>query len=132
MSARDAERPRILYVEDDPDYLEAVRVMLESGGFRMEGAGSAEEGLRSFRADPPDAVLVDMMMEEVDAGANLVRELRATGADVPIYLLSSLGDALADTRDWSDLGVAGVLQKPVRRDTLLTLLRARLDEAPAG
>jgi len=119
-------RPRILYVEDDPDYLEAVTAMLESGGFEVDGAPTAEEGLERFRQDPPDAILVDMMMEEVDAGANLVKELRATGADVPIYLLSSLGDSLATTRDWSELGVAGVLQKPVRRETLLTLLRARI------
>lgn len=128
----DRARPRVLYVEDDPDYLEAVRAMLESGGFQVSAAATAEEGLRSFREEPPDAVLVDMMMEEVDAGANLVRELRAAGARVPIYLLSSLGDSLVMTRDWSELGVAGVLQKPVRRETLLPLLRARVGAGGTG
>ena len=66
-----------------------------------------------------------MMMEEVDAGVNLVKELRASGQNTPVFLLTSLGDQLAMTRDWTDLGLAGVLQKPIRAETLLALLRAK-------
>lgn len=125
-------RPRVLYVEDDPDYLEAMGAMLESGGFHVVPAASAEEGIRLFREDPPDAALIDMMMEEVDAGVNLVKELRSTGTEVPIYIVSSLGDSLALSRDWSELGVTGVLQKPVRRDTVLALLRAGIEGTGPG
>lgn len=121
----DEKKRTVLYVEDDPDYREAVRAILESGGYEVLEAATAEEGLQVFQDSRPDIALVDMMMEEVDAGVNLVRELRAAGEDVDVFLLTSLGDALTMTKDFRDLGLAGVLQKPVRAEMLLALLRSR-------
>ena len=66
------------------------------------------------------------MMEEVDAGVTLTREIRASGSAAPVFLLSSVGDALAYERATEELGVAAVLQKPVRGETLLGLIRAQL------
>ncbi len=123
----DQEKYSVLYVEDDPDYREAVRAILESGGYEVFEADTAEEGFRVFKECKPDIVLVDMMMEEVDAGVILVRELRAAGEKVEVFLLTSLGDALTMTKDFTDLGLAGVLQKPVRADMLLALLRSKLE-----
>lgn len=118
-------RITVLYVEDDPDYREAVRAILRNGGYEVLEASSAEEGMRLFRDHRPDVALVDMMMEEVDAGVNLVRDLRAAGAEIPVFLLSSLGDALLQSKDWRDMGLAGVLQKPIKAETLLALLRQK-------
>lgn len=115
----------VLYVEDDPDFQEAVTTILEAGGFRVIRASSGEDGLRAFRRERPDLVLVDLMMEEVDAGINLIRELRAARESLPIFLLSSLGEVLAQSKEYTELGIAAVLQKPVRGETLLTLLRSR-------
>lgn len=117
---------RILYVEDDPDYREAVRAILEAAGYEVIEAVSAEEGLAAFREATPDAALVDLMMEEVDAGMTLTKELRAAGASIPIFLLSSVGDALSLERATEELGVAAILQKPIRAETLVGILRARL------
>ncbi|NJD20171.1 MAG: response regulator [Gemmatimonadetes bacterium] len=117
---------RILYVEDDPDYREAVRAILEAAGYEVVEAVSAEEGLASFRSTPPDAALVDLMMEEVDAGITLTKELRAAGASIPVFLLSSVGDALSLERATEELGVVAILQKPIRAETLVGILRARL------
>lgn len=117
---------RILYVEDDPDYREAVRAILEAAGYEVIEAVSAEEGLASFRESQPDAALVDLMMEEVDAGMTLTKELRAAGASIPIFLLSSVGDALSLERATEELGVVAILQKPIRAETLVGILRARL------
>lgn len=116
----------ILYVEDDPDYREAVRAMIEDGGYTVIEAETAEEGLRKYRETHPDLLLVDLMMEEVDAGTNLVKELRAIGQEVPILLLSSVGDSLAANKDYHELGLSGVLQKPVSRETLLSVISSRL------
>lgn len=121
-----SEPRRILYVEDDPDYREAVRVILEGAGFEVVEASTAEEGLAAFQAAPTDALLVDLMMEEVDAGVTLTREIRATGSRAPIFLLSSMGDALAYERATEELGVAAILQKPIRGETLVAILRSRL------
>jgi DNA-binding response OmpR family regulator len=116
----------ILCVDDDADLLESLRLVLEGSGYLMESARSAEEGLRRYREVQPDLVLVDLMMEEIDAGANLVKELRALGKTPPVYMLSSVGDGLSSNTDYSALGLAGVLQKPVNPNILKATLKARL------
>jgi CheY-like chemotaxis protein len=119
-------RPLVLYVDDDPDYIEVVGKILETGGYEMVQAGSAEEGLRVYRSRRPDLVLVDLMMEEVDSGAALVKELRLLDNRAPIYMLSSVGEGMNLSADHSSLGLAGVFQKPIDRATLLGVLKARL------
>jgi DNA-binding response OmpR family regulator len=116
----------ILCVDDDADLLESLRLVLEGSGYLMESARSAEEGLRRYREVQPDLVLVDLMMEEIDSGANLVKELRALGKTPPVYMLSSVGDGLSSNTDYSALGLAGVLQKPVNPNILKATLKARL------
>jgi DNA-binding response OmpR family regulator len=118
--------PVILYVEDDADYRDMVRAILESNGYRMVGAATAEEGVHAFEREPPDLVLVDLMMEEIDAGTNLITRLRALGCDVPIYMLSSVGDDFTLTTNVREIGLAGVFQKPIDPETLLAVLQARL------
>ena len=116
----------ILYVEDDADYRDMVQEILEAAGYRMIGAASAEEGIHAFKREAPDLVLVDLMMEEIDAGTNLITRLRAAGCQAPIYMLSSVGDDFSMTTNVRELGLAGVFQKPIDPETLLSVLRARL------
>jgi DNA-binding response OmpR family regulator len=104
------QKPVILYVDDDADYRAAVRAILEHEGYQMIEADSAADGLAVFRERRPDIVLVDLMMEEIDAGTALVRDIRASGGEVPIYLLSSVGDDMALGADVEGLGLAGVFQ----------------------
>jgi len=117
----------VLYVEDDADYQDMVREILEAADFEMVAASSAEEGIRAWDTEKPDLVIVDLMMEEVDAGTSLITDLRARGCDVPIYMLSSVGDDLAMSMDYGALGLAGVFQKPIDGRSLITILKARLD-----
>jgi DNA-binding response OmpR family regulator len=116
----------ILYVDDDQDMLDGMRVQLEAKGYVMLEATSAEEGVRVLRRERPDFVLVDLMMEEVDAGTQFVRDLRLQGDQVPIAMLTSVGDSFAMTADPQSLGLAAVLQKPVDARILDELIRARL------
>ncbi len=122
----DERTPVILYVEDDADYRDMVQAILETNGYRMVGAATAEDGLHAFDRESPDLVLVDLMMEEIDAGTNLITRLRAAGCDVPIYMLSSVGDDFSLTTNVQDLGLAGVFQKPIDPETLLAVLKVRL------
>ena len=104
-----------------PNYEQAV-----GDGFEMAEARSAEEGLTVYRHVRPDVVIVDLMMEEVDSGTSFVKELMALGNDVPIYMLSSVGDNLNLSTDYADLGLSGVFQKPLDNDMLLSILAAKL------
>jgi two-component system, OmpR family, response regulator ChvI len=116
----------VLYIDDDQDFLDAVRTILESAGYIMAEAQSAEAGLKVYKETKTDFVIFDLMMEEVDAGTTFVKELRAVGNKAPIYMLSSVGDSLSTSTDYTALGLNGVFQKPIDPNTLLSVLKAKL------
>ena len=116
----------ILCIDDDPDVLSFMRLVLEKHNYVVESAGSAEDGEKKFKEIKPDLIIVDLMMEEIDSGTDFVRSLQAMGAQVPIYMLSAAGDQLNMITDYSALGLAGVFQKPINPDNLLSVLKAKL------
>ena len=113
-------------LDDDPDILESLRIVLEANGYVVAAARSAEVGLRLYKKAQPDLLIVDLMMEEIDAGTTFVKEVRALGNTAPIYVLSSVGNSLNITTDFASLGLTGVLQKPINSKVLLNLLRSKL------
>ncbi|MBM4155091.1 MAG: response regulator [Lentisphaerae bacterium] len=119
----------ILYVDDDQDYLDTVRVILESGGFVMVEAHSAEEGLKTYKAVKPDLLLLDLMMEEVDSGTGMIKELRLLNNKAPVFIMSSAGDQLNMVTSYADLGLDGIFQKPVDPKVLLHTLKEKLVRA---
>jgi DNA-binding response OmpR family regulator len=116
----------ILCVDDDADILDAARTILEAEGFAFVGAPSAEEGLRVYDQSGPDLIIADLMMEEVDSGTGFVKELKLKGNTAPVFMLSSVGDSLSETTDTAELGLAGVLQKPLDPGKLLSVIRSKL------
>jgi DNA-binding response OmpR family regulator len=120
------EKLTILCVDDDPDVLDSLRIVLESRGYTMVGARSAEEGLEKYSSAHPDLLMIDLMMEEVDSGTTLVTKLQALGNTAPVYMLSSVGEELQYSVDPEKLGLAGVFQKPLSASVLLKTLDTRL------
>jgi len=118
----------ILCIDDDEDILVSLRLVLEGNGYIVHGAATAEEGLRIYKKTKPDLLIVDLMMEEVDAGTRFVTSLKALGNVAPVFMLSSVGDSLSRHVDYSDLGLAGVFQKPIDPHTLLTTVKKRLEK----
>lgn len=119
-------KPVILYIDDDAEFLDSVRLILESNGFMVDSAPSAEEGLRKFKKERPDLIVVDLMMEEVDSGTNFVKEMKLLNNTAPIYLLSSAGDQLSMTTNYADLGLDGIFQKPLHPEKLLSTIKSKL------
>jgi hydrogenase maturation protease len=116
----------ILIIDDDPDIRKATRIVLESAGFVVGEASTGEEGLKVAQKINPDAVLLDLMMETVDAGSKVSTRLKEGGFAAPIFLLSSVGDAVRYNIDAQELGLAGIFQKPIDHNTLLSTLKAQL------
>jgi CheY-like chemotaxis protein len=104
---------KILIIDDDPDILDAVSAVLKSENYIVVTAMDGNEGVEKFKSEKPDLVLCDMMMERIDAGAKTAEAIRKEDKDVPIYLLSSIGNATSMNVDVSSKGFNGVLQKPV-------------------
>jgi len=120
------DRPVILCIDDDSDILLYLQTVLEAEGYGFAGASSAEEGLRVYDRVNPDIVIVDLMMEEVDSGTEFAKAMLLRKNVVPTFLLSSVGDNLNLTADYSSLGFAGIFQKPLAKEHLLSVLRAKL------
>ncbi len=118
----------ILIIDDDPDIRASMRIVLESAGFSVGEAGDGEEGLKVAEKIKPDAIIVDLMMETVDAGSRVSTSLKESGYKGPIFLLSSAGDAVRYNIDPKELGLAGIFQKPIDHEVLINTLKAKLQD----
>jgi len=88
------ESIKVLVVDDDPDFLEQERIMLEGMGFVVVTAERSDEALEVSDREVPDAFVLDLMMERPDSGARLSRQLRRDPRFQcsPIIILTSVAD----------------------------------------
>jgi DNA-binding response OmpR family regulator len=121
----------ILAIDDDPDIRAALRVLLEAAGFSVGEAANGEEGLKIAERIQPDAVIVDLMMERVDAGSTVAAALKEDNFSGPVFMLSSAGDAVQYNIDAGRLGLAGIFQKPVQPEVLVKTLNLELHDKEA-
>ncbi len=94
-----SDKKRILVVDDEPDFAAIVQGNLEKEGFEVEIAYNGVEGLEKVRSNPPDAIVLDVMMPEMD-GYKVCRELKADEkyADIPVVLLTAVASHVTSTR----------------------------------
>ena len=107
------EAKRILIIEDDDDIREVAQLGLEVGaGWEVLTARSGEEGVARAEADQPDAILLDVMMPDMD-GPTTFKALQADSGTrhIPVILLTAKIQP-ADKRRYAELGVSGVIAKP--------------------
>lgn len=116
----------VLVIDDDDDVLLSLKMVLEKNGYAVVQARSGEEGLKKYKSDEPDFIIVDLMMESIDAGKNFARELQRLDNEAPVYMLSSAGDELVRNFDFTELGLQGVFQKPIDTKNLLSTLKLKL------
>jgi DNA-binding response OmpR family regulator len=82
---------KTLVVDDDPDVVEAISLILKKEGHQVFQAFSGAEGKEAVKKSKPDLLILDVIMEEPDAGFSLANDLRREGFKKPIILLSSIG-----------------------------------------
>ncbi len=115
---------RVLIVNDEPLVRSHMRRLLVEHRYTVEDVASGNAGLEAIERCPPDVVLLDMMLPDLD-GVEVVRRLRASGVNVPVVLCSGDLDA-ARERGLEPGLVEGMLQKPFDGDQLLeAIARAR-------
>jgi len=85
---------KILIVDDDPDMVEAGRMVLEREGYEVSSAPNVVDGMRAVEEYAPDLLILDVMMEEPDDGLRMARDLRRKGHTLPILMLTSVNQAL--------------------------------------
>ncbi len=119
----------ILVVDDEPDICELVQEILEDEGYRVVTAENGAEARRHWRDDPPDLVLLDIWMPDVD-GVSLLKEWVVQGqTPCPVIMMSGHGTvetAVEATR----LGAFDYLEKPLSMTKLLSTVERALESAP--
>jgi len=136
----DTEKKTILVIDDDPDYQDAVKAILESGGYSVIQAYSKEEGQATLKRETPDLIVLDIMMETSSAGFHFLYETLGDRDDpvarIPILAVSSISQKTAfkfSPTDHEDFFPADdYLEKPVGAEALLRhvgiLLEGRVPE----
>ena len=119
-------KPRVLVVDDEDDLLELVRYNLAKDGYEVECVGSGEQALLSARANPPDLVVLDLMLPAVD-GLEVCRRLKADAKtrDVLIVMLTAKGEE-ADMVAGLERGADDYIAKPFSPRVLSARVRALL------
>ena len=113
---------RLLLVEDDPSAARFIAKGLREASYAVDVAPDGEMAAQSCAENDYDAIVLDLMIPKKD-GLTLCRELRASGADVPILMLTAR-DAIESRVEGLDAGADGYLTKPFDFRELLARLRA--------
>jgi DNA-binding response OmpR family regulator len=118
--------PEVLVVEDEPDIRSLIVLHLARDGFRCRTAGTGVEALRAVKASPPDLVILDLMLPEMD-GLDVCRRLRQdpAGVAVPIIMLTAKTDEV-DRVLGLELGADDYVAKPFSPKELVARVRAVL------
>ena len=115
---------KILLVDDDPDFVETTKSMLESKGFEVDAAYNGKEGLERVPKFKPDLIVLDVMMPVMN-GREACQKLKANSdtRNIPVILLTSVGDHVTTTtythRDVLESNADDYIAKPVRPEMLI-------------
>jgi len=126
---------QILVVDDEEDLLELVRYNLSREGYRVQGVGTGEDALKSARKQPPDLIVLDLMLPTVD-GLEVCRRLKGDPktSDIPIIMLTAKGeesDMIAGLERGADDYIAKPFSPRVLAARVKALLRRREAETKA-
>ncbi len=126
-----AEKKKILLIDDDPDFVEAVRVIVESGGYAVRVAYDGQEGLAAVAEERPDLIVLDVMMPVMNGHETCARlKGDPATAGIPIILLTAVADRVTTStyshRDMLESEAEDYLPKPVEPAELLELIKSWL------
>ncbi len=118
-----ADKKKILIIDDDIDFREQAKIVLETENYAVLEAEDGAAGLKIIKQDKPDFILLDVMMEEVDTGVKLADEIAALKIKSPVVILSSFANAAKQIFDTTAVPVMEYLQKPLKSDELLAVVK---------
>jgi len=122
---------KILVVDDDPDFVDAMRLTLEPHGYQVVSAVSGDEGLVKVKSEAPDLVILDVIMSSVLDGLHMSQQMQQSPEHkrIPILMVTSIANtdyaALFPTDEY--IHIDGFLSKPVPPDVLLERISELVD-----
>ena len=127
-----SDKKRILVVDDEPDFCSIVQGQLEKEGFEVELAYNGVEGMEKVQANPPDAIVLDVMMPEKD-GYEMCKEIKADSnlCNIPVLLLTAVASHVTSTRyshaDGMSTEADDYIAKPASAEAISQSIRQMLN-----
>jgi two-component system alkaline phosphatase synthesis response regulator PhoP len=124
---------KILLVDDDPDLVNAVRMILEAKNYQVAAAYGGVEGLEKARTEKPDLIVLDVMMPDKD-GYVVCKELKADPqlSRIPVLLLTAVVSHISTTRFTQQMGLEteadDYIDKPVEPEVLVKRIETLLSK----
>jgi CheY-like chemotaxis protein len=125
------ENKKILIIDDDPDIVEAMKIILESKGYKIDSANNGTSGLKKIKENKPDLIILDVMMADDTEGFRVANKLKSKDPkseykefiNIPVIMITAINDtseikySLQDDKEY--VPVDEWLDKPVHPDKLL-------------
>lgn len=109
---------KILVIDDDPDFVNATRIVLEKDGHTIKNAKNGSEGFQKAKEEHPDLIILDVMMDSILDGVSTSRKLHedSTTANIPIIMVTSISStSYAEVFPTDEyLHVRTFMSKPIR------------------
>jgi len=118
MMSKDKSAKKVLVVDDEPDTLELVKLVLESGGFEVILANNGMEALAEIEKIKPDIVLLDIMMPDMD-GWDVFRKIKERNPDIPIAILTAKAQNIDKLLGLHVLKADDYITKPFGKNELI-------------
>jgi len=111
---------KILCIEDEPEMIDLIRLILSRRGFEITGANGGKEGLEMVRRDHPDLVLLDLMMPQMD-GWEVYQQMKADQAtkDIPVIVVTAKAQSIDKVLGLHIAKVDDYITKPFSPQELL-------------
>ncbi len=122
---------RVLCIEDHAEMIDLIRLILSRQGIVVEGAIGGREGLRMMRSNPPDLLLLDLMMPEMD-GWEVYRQIKADEAlkEIPVIAVTAKAQNIDRVLGLDIAGMEGFITKPFRLNDLISSVERVLAGTP--
>lgn len=129
-----SEPTRLLMIDDDPDFVEGIRSILEGAGYEVDVAYNPDEGFQALESNPPDLLLLDIMMGRGAEGIMIARKLRKDPVlrEIPVLIITGIREQIAFLFPGEPVhprfvAVDELVEKPVEPELLLDRVSALLE-----
>ena len=129
------DKAKILIVDDDPDIVKAMKIILESRSYQVASCANGQECYLKLKEEKPDLIILDIMMTKMDEGLDVCRELKKDTEykNIPILMLTAIQektsfDFKSDAGDEVWLPVDDYVAKPIQPDDLLARVEKLLKQ----
>ncbi len=128
---------KILIIDDDIEFVDAVKILLESNGYDVNTANNTENGLNSINRDKPDLVILDVMMDSPDEGFQFAYKLKNDDKlkNIPILMSTSVSQVTgmdfspaSDNRNEEWISVDEFIEKPIESEKFLAVVEKLLNK----